>query len=113
MSKITIELPDDIAERLRQEAEACGQAVDGYVARVVQRAVAREDSDKAYEARLAKLRSITDEEAKAHVAIMMLGSPPVIPLPPGKSIWDILDEHWPREDDCDVVHQTEINVGKS
>jgi len=109
MATITLELPDDLADRLR----ACAEARDTTIESLLEEIAVREapgplppivPSPEAMEF-LMRLKNRTPEELEADRASMLSRSPAPRPLPPGMTLADVVVGKWPGDETDEEIEE--------
>ena len=91
---IVIELPQDVEERLRKQAESKKLSVDGYIVDLIEQDRPRNPLDSAIDAMTYR----TPAEKEAMRSELLSRSRPASPLPPGKTLEDVVLGSWPGEE---------------
>ncbi len=98
---VTIELSPETAARLRAEAEGMGLGLDIYITQLVEHSGHSSPLDRAMQT----LRGRTADARSALRAEVLAGSRSARPLPPGKTLEELVVGTWPGDESDSTVNE--------
>ena len=109
MATITLEVPDELAARLRERAEAEDTTVEALLERSAEREAPGPlplivPSPEATEFFM-RLKNRTPEELEADRARILSRSPVPRPLPPGMTLADVIRGKWPGDETDEEIEE--------
>lgn len=98
MLSVTIPLAPEVEARLRELADICNLSLEQYLTIVVEKDVQRQPRNEYLDALARKHNHRTPEEVAADRAAILAVSRPARPLPPGKTLSDMVEGTWPGDE---------------
>lgn len=95
---VTIPLAPEVEARLRELADICNISLEQYLAIMVDKDVRRRPRNKQRDDVIRRHNRRTPEEIAAARARIDATSRPARPLPPGKTLSDMVEGTWPGDE---------------
>ncbi|MFO0847164.1 MAG: hypothetical protein U0871_01205 [Gemmataceae bacterium] len=105
MASITVTLQTDTEQRLRAKAAAEGQTIETYLAGLADREAEDGGGPDPLAEATKQLSSRTPEEVLAARERILVGARRGRPLPPGKTVFDMVEGTWPGDETDEEIRQ--------